>query len=189
MTPRQIRLVHESFQKLVPIATEVGETFYARLFEIAPETRQLFANAFRGRSNKAQVISEVVNGHLRSLLSRPVTNARMTISPAMRELGRRHAHYNITPAHLAKMKEALIWTLERKLGDHFSAEVKEVWCSAFDDVALMMQQAIAESDNPDAAKEGCIFARVERQSAVPETNAAPETDDGIDSFFGQRIRA
>jgi hemoglobin-like flavoprotein len=183
MTPKKIKTVHDSFQKLIPIAAEVGETFYAKLFEIAPEARGLFSNAFSNKGNKAQVISEVVNRHLRSLLTKSVTNTRVAISPAMRELGKRHVQYNITPAHFAKMKEALIWTLEQKLGDDFPPEVKEVWSSAFDNVTLMMQQAIAESDSPEAADQGCIFARIARQS----NDSKPE--DAMVSFFGRRLSA
>jgi len=183
MTPKQIKTVHESFQKLIPIVAEVGEAFYAKLFEIAPEARELFSHAFSNRGNKAQVISEVVNRHLRSLLTRSVTNTRVTISPAMRELGRRHVQYNITPAHFAKMKEALIWTLEQKLGDDFPPEVKDVWSSAFDNVALMMQQAIAESVSPETAEQGCIFARIANQSH----DLKPE--DAMASIFGQRLSA
>jgi hemoglobin-like flavoprotein len=183
MTPKQIKTVHESFQKLIPIVSEVGEAFYAKLFEIAPETRELFSHAFGNRGNKAQVISEVVNRHLRSMLTRSVTNTRVAISPAMRELGRRHVQYNITPVHFAKMKEALIWTLEQKLGDDFPPEVNEVWSSAFDNVALMMQQAITESESPETADQGCIFARIANQA-----NDLP-TEDTVVSIFRQRLSA
>jgi hemoglobin-like flavoprotein len=183
MTPKQIKTVHESFQKLVPIVAEVGEAFYERLFEIAPETRALFSDAFGGNGNKAQVISEVVNRHLRSLLSKSVTNERVMISPAMRELGRRHASYHITPTHFARMKEALMWTLERKLGKDFPPEVEEVWSTAFDNIALMMQQAIAESNAPQAVEPGCIFARIANQSGEQSVG------DAMASFFGQRARA
>lgn len=183
MTPRQIRLVHESFQRLIPIIAEIGESFYAKLFEIAPETRELFSDAFGRQGNKAQVISEVVNRHLRSLLSKSVTNSKVTISPAMRELGRRHAQYNITPAHFAKMKEALIWTLRHKLGENFPAEVEEVWCSAFDNITLMMQQAIAESDDPEAAERGCIFARIANQASEVHSS------DTMADFFERRVSA
>jgi hypothetical protein len=81
------------------------------------------------------------------------------------------------------MKEALIWTLELKLGDDFPPEVKEVWSTAFDNVALMMQQAIAESVSPEAAEQGCIFARIANQS----NDAKPE--DVMASIFGQRLSA
>jgi hypothetical protein len=42
MTSEQIKLVQESFAKVVPIADGAASLFYARLFEIAPEVKPLF---------------------------------------------------------------------------------------------------------------------------------------------------
>jgi len=42
MTPKQIELVQSSFAKVVPIAPQAAEIFYARLFELAPGVRALF---------------------------------------------------------------------------------------------------------------------------------------------------
>jgi hemoglobin-like flavoprotein len=175
-------MVQESFHKIVPIISEVGQIFYSRLFETAPELQELFSNAFGQDGNKAQVITEVVNSHLRSLLSKSVTNSRVTISPAMRELGRRHEKYGVTSAHFTKMKEALIWTLRLRLGDDFPADLEEVWRSAFDDIALMMQQAIAERHIPETPEGEGIFARIANQTHEHEARAR----DAMTSFFKQR---
>ncbi len=42
MNTQQIELVQASFEKVRPIADQAAETFYQRLFEIAPEYRSLF---------------------------------------------------------------------------------------------------------------------------------------------------
>ena len=42
MTPEQVKLVQDSFAKVVPIAGTAADLFYDRLFAIAPEVRPLF---------------------------------------------------------------------------------------------------------------------------------------------------
>ena len=42
MNTQQIQLVQESFEKVRPIADQAAETFYQRLFEIAPSYKSMF---------------------------------------------------------------------------------------------------------------------------------------------------
>ena len=42
MTPRQVALVQESFDKIVPIREQAAALFYERLFDLDPSTRPLF---------------------------------------------------------------------------------------------------------------------------------------------------
>jgi hypothetical protein len=39
MTPDQVKLVQQSFAKVVPISDQAAVIFYDRLFEIAPSVR------------------------------------------------------------------------------------------------------------------------------------------------------
>jgi len=42
MTPEEVKLVKDSFRKVLPIAGVTADLFYDRLFESAPELRPLF---------------------------------------------------------------------------------------------------------------------------------------------------
>src|SRR5713226_1658953 len=42
MTPKQIKLVQESFAKVAPISETAAALFYNRLFEMAPQVKAMF---------------------------------------------------------------------------------------------------------------------------------------------------
>ena len=52
MTPLQIKLVADSFSKVLPVAGVTADLFYDRLFEIAPETRTLFPDDLAAQKKK-----------------------------------------------------------------------------------------------------------------------------------------
>mmetsp|Transcript_28515 Transcript_28515/g.53542 ORF Transcript_28515/g.53542 Transcript_28515/m.53542 type:complete len:85 (+) Transcript_28515:556-810(+) len=57
MTPDQITLVQESFEKVLPVADHISDLFYDRLFATAPEIRPLFSDdlADQKKENDADV--------------------------------------------------------------------------------------------------------------------------------------
>jgi hemoglobin-like flavoprotein len=65
------------------------------------------------------------------------------IVPAVQDLGRRHAGYGVTPEHYGPVGEALIWTLEKGLGDAFTPAVKTAWSEAYATLADTMKAAAA----------------------------------------------
>ena len=52
MTPKQTELLQNSFKFVAPIASRAADLFYDRLFEIAPEVRQLFPTDMSGQKVK-----------------------------------------------------------------------------------------------------------------------------------------
>jgi len=66
MTPQQVNQIQASFRKLAPIADRAAALFYARLFEMAPETRAMFRGDMDTQGRKLMAaIATVVNcfGH------------------------------------------------------------------------------------------------------------------------------
>lgn len=148
MTPSQIRLVRNSFTKIEPIASQVGETFYDKLFNTAPETRQLFREDMSFQHQKfMSVVNELVSLHLRSLISLPVTllNSSEAAMPTIYALGKRHVEFGVTPAHFGLMRSALIETLAELLGDEFTPQMQEAWEAAFDVMANVMKKGLTNS--------------------------------------------
>jgi hemoglobin-like flavoprotein len=141
MTPSQIRLVQKSFVRIEPIATEVGARFYNRLFRMAPETRALFKGDMSYQHAKfMSVIRELVNLHLRALISLPVTGLDGEAAmPGIRNLGRDHAKFGVVPAHFGLMRTALMETLEEVLGEEFTPEIQVAWAEAYDVMAKVMK--------------------------------------------------
>jgi hemoglobin-like flavoprotein len=147
MSRNGIELIRQSFSILADDAPRVGEVFYQRLSETAPDIILVFGDYFDGGGSKFRVVSEVVDRHLRSLLSTPVTPSgqKPPIPPVVRELGQRHAKFAVTGEQFFKMKEALLWTLAEILGPAFTPETREAWSAAYDTLADMIQRGMAPS--------------------------------------------
>lgn len=132
MTPTQIKLVQESFAKVVPIADTAADLFYDRLFEIAPEVRPLFPAELAEQKKKLMQMLSAAVGGLHKL---------DTILPAVEALGRRHVAYKVEPGHYDLVGAALLWTLEKGLAEGFTPEVKEAWTVVYDALAGVMKKA------------------------------------------------
>jgi hemoglobin-like flavoprotein len=106
-----------------------AELFYGRLFEIAPEVRQFFRHDMRKQGQKLMMTLALVVGNLKNLSA---------IMPAVKTLAVRHVDYGVVPAHYNHVGEALIWTLQRGLGEAFTSETKAAWLSAYNALASIM---------------------------------------------------
>lgn len=149
MTPAQVSLVQESFKKVEPIASQAADLFYNRLFELAPDVRPMFPDDLSSQKEK-----------LMGMIGTAVNNLHQVeaIIPAVQDLGRKHAGYGVTADHYKPVGEALIWTLEKGLGDEFTPEVKEAWVTTYSTLESVMTEAAAEVP-PPKEKKG-FFARM-----------------------------
>lgn len=69
------------------------------------------------------------------------------IEESVEKMGERHAlNYGGEIKHFPTVKTALFFALKKKLGERFTAELEAAWCDVFDDVANIMQRAIAKID-------------------------------------------
>jgi nitric oxide dioxygenase len=139
MTPDQVTLVQDSFAKVAPIADKAAELFYGRLFEIAPPVRAMFpADMSDQRRKLMMTLMTVVNG----------LNNLETILPAASALAKRHVSYGATAAHYPVVGEALLWTLEKGLGDAWTPPVAAAWTAAYTTLSGFM---ISEAYGQQAA--------------------------------------
>ena len=135
MTREQIFLVQRSWRQALPVANAVAEMFYAKLFSLDPDVRALFTNDMYEQRRKLMAIIGSVVSDL-SRLER--------ILPAVQDLGRRHVGYGVQDAHYATVGTALLWALEKGLGEAFTPDVKAAWASAYRVLAKAMQDAAAQ---------------------------------------------
>ncbi|WP_315765473.1 MULTISPECIES: globin family protein [unclassified Bradyrhizobium] len=141
MTPSQITLVQDSFAKVAPISDQAAMIFYDRLFEVAPQVRALFPDDLTEQRKKLMAtLAVVVNG---------LTNLE-AILPAASALAIRHVDYGAKPEHYPVVVAALLWTLEKGLGDAWTPEVAGAWTAAYGTLSNYM---IAEAyGNKQAAE-------------------------------------
>ena len=132
MNTQQIELVQASFEKVRPIADQAAETFYQRLFEIAPQYRHMFKSDMKKQGAMLMSTLGLAVGSLNNLEK---------ILPAVRSLGRRHAGYGVTAQDYQPVAEAFLWTLEYYLGDAFTPELQEAWVIAYTTLAGVMIEA------------------------------------------------
>jgi hemoglobin-like flavoprotein len=122
MTPDQVKLVQQSFAKVAPIADQAAVIFYDRLFEVAPQVKAMFpADMIEQRKKLMATLSVVVNG---------LGNLE-TILPAASALATRHVSYGAKAEHYPVVGAALLWTLEKGLGDAWTPEVADAWTAAY----------------------------------------------------------
>jgi hemoglobin-like flavoprotein len=130
MTPDQIARVRASWALIVPVAETVAARCYERLFALHPSLRALFARVdlVSQQRKLVQTLGMVVAGidDLSSLL------------PALETLGQRHAAYGVTPAHYEALGDALLWAIDRALGDVFDGSTRQAWAAAYDLLATTM---------------------------------------------------
>lgn len=133
MTPNQVKAIQDSFLKLKPISEQAAALFYERLFEIAPAVRPLFRGDMKEQGRKLMaVLATVVHGlgNLESVL------------PAARALAKRHVDYGVKAADYAPVGAALLWTLERGLGQQWTPDLAAAWGAAY---KLLSEFMIAEA--------------------------------------------
>lgn len=129
MTPNDIALVQSSFEKVKPIADTAAALFYRRLFEIAPEVKPLFRGEITEQGRKLMATLAVVVHGLDALPS---------ILPAASALAKKHVGYGVTAEHYRPVGAALLWTLEKGLGDAWTPDVAAAWTSAYTTLSAFM---------------------------------------------------
>jgi len=122
MTQDQVQLVQQSFSKVAPIADQAAVLFYDRLFEIAPQVSAMFpADMTEQRKKLMATLAVVVNG-LGDLTS---------ILPAASALAKRHVTYGARAEHYPVVGAALLWTLEKGLGEGWTPAIADAWTAAY----------------------------------------------------------
>ena len=122
MTPDQVKLVQESFARVAPIADQAATIFYDRLFEVAPQVKAMFATDMTEQRKKLMATLAVVVDGLSNLAS---------VLPAASALAIRHVSYGAKPEHYPVVGGALLWTLEKGLGEDWTHEVAAAWTAAY----------------------------------------------------------
>jgi hemoglobin-like flavoprotein len=136
VTNTQKVLVQESFAAVMPIADDAAALFYRRLFELDPALERMFKGDMTEQRRKLmQMLTAAVKG----------LDRLDQLVPVVEDLGRRHSGYGVADAHYDTVGAALLWTLEKGLGNAFTPEVKDAWIAVYGLLAGTMKNAAKES--------------------------------------------
>lgn len=138
MTGKQINLVRTSFEQIRCVSEEAAVLFYARLFELEPNLRELFNTDIREQGRKLMEMLE--------LAVKSLDNPDAMIPPA-RALGARHAGYGVENRHYETVATALWWTFDKALDADFTAETQAAWAEVYNLLAETMKDAAGDGGN------------------------------------------
>lgn len=133
MTQEDRRLLLDSWQRLEPYADKLATVFFDRLFELAPESRRLFASATLESQflQFAYMLVELVALH-----DEPHKMLLATV-----QIGRRLSRYGITDAHYLAVSEAITAMLSHAPEACATPESRAAWHEAYDLLTAIMRRA------------------------------------------------
>ena len=132
MTPEREQLVRSTWNRFAPHAADHARFFYDKLFELDPDCRAMFKTATMDEQRHR--LMETL-GHLIAELDDP---ERFVSDVAV--LGMRHVVYGVRDSDYDAAGVALLWTLEKALGDEFTPEARSAWIEAYQAIASIMRR-------------------------------------------------
>lgn len=137
LSTEQKQLVKNSWQQIDPIAEQAAAMFYQRLFELNPEARKLFKVDIKTQGRR---LMEMIGGAVSNL------DTLEAVLPEIQASGVRHKAYGVKPEDYDTVAAALLWTLEKGLGDDFTDETRMAWVEVYTLVAQAMQDAAEQAE-------------------------------------------
>jgi nitric oxide dioxygenase len=133
MTQEQMLLVKNSWKIFRNIeASIIADLFYTKLFFDNPRLRRMFPKDMNLQYKKLVDM-------LTSIISR--LDKADQIDEELKALAIRHIDYGVKRRHYRLVGDALIWTLEKGLGDDWNDELKECWLACYKMIAEIMINA------------------------------------------------
>ena len=118
-----IDALEASFDQVAARGDELVESFYERLFAVAPAVRPLFAGTDLKRQ-KGMLLATLV------LLRKSLRDLE-SVTPKLRDLGARHVRYGALPEHYPVVGEVLIASMAEIAGEAWTVEYELAWTEAF----------------------------------------------------------
>ncbi len=133
MTEEQKTLVQDSWELVVPISETAAGLFYARLFELDPGLKPMFAHADMKEQGKKLML--MITTAVRGL------GDLDQLVGAIQAMGKRHVGYGVKAEHYDTVGAALLDTLEKGLGEVWTPAHKDAWALTYTTLATVMKDA------------------------------------------------
>ncbi|NET31462.1 MAG: 2Fe-2S iron-sulfur cluster binding domain-containing protein [Cyanothece sp. SIO1E1] len=138
--PDDIFLIQQSMPFLFAHESAFASEFYRRLFEKAPQARQLFKG---NMERQVALLSHVLKGTVYALC-RP-----QNLVMGLQELGKRHISYGVKKEHFALVKEVLLETLSSSIGRGYNELTHQAWDRVLDIAFQQMQVPMDKANSKD----------------------------------------
>jgi NAD(P)H-flavin reductase/hemoglobin-like flavoprotein len=134
-----VEIIRASFARVEALSEELGRQFYATLFRVAPETRDLFpVNMEVQRSRLLRALVHVVQ-----MVDQPED-----LVPFLEQLGRDHRKFGVLAQHYDAVGTALLNAISTYSGSAWTPEVHAAWADAYRIVAAAMRTAAQAERGP-----------------------------------------
>jgi eukaryotic-like serine/threonine-protein kinase len=130
----EARIVADSFARVLPRVDELVSGVYTKLFAADPQTRSLFPEDITAQKAKlSHALKLAIEG-----LHEPERIVDM-----LRELGRRHTGYGVTPSHFDTLGQVLHATVRELDAPAWNDELSTAWRQAYGFIAASMRQGLS----------------------------------------------
>lgn len=172
-----ITAIRETFSAVEKAGDDAAAYFYARLFLLRPELRELFPPAMdEQRDRLFRALAHIVQS-----LSTPEEMARY-----LTQLGKDHRKYAVKPDMYDAVGEALIATLRAFAGTAFTDGAAQAWQETYTaGSALMIRAAEADAAGSPAAWTAEVVRHEDRGNGIAVVTIAP--DEVLPYTAGQHV--
>ncbi len=129
LNPQQIKIIEETFEKIVPISETAASIFYDRLFEVEPKLRHLFKGDIESQGRK---LMQTLGVSVKSI------HNFAALKPILEDLADSHVSYGVSEKDYDTVGETLLYTLDKGLGSGFTQEVKDAWSILYSKISKTM---------------------------------------------------
>jgi len=129
MTAHQIQLIRSSWQLAAEEPLKAAISFYDHLFSLSPQLRGFFRSPMSSQTMKfMQTIGYVVN-RLENIYE---------IQNEIPDINYLSQAYGLKLKHYAQIKDALLWTIEKRLDTSWNEETRDAWLSCYEAITELM---------------------------------------------------
>ncbi|CAI9781915.1 unnamed protein product [Fraxinus pennsylvanica] len=144
-TEEQEALVVKSWNLMKKNAGEWGLKFFIKIFEIAPSAQKLFS--FLKDSNVPLEQNPKLKPHAKSVFVMTCEAAvqlrkagKVVVrDSSLKKIGGVHFQYGVVDEHFEVTKYALLETIKEAVGEMWSAEMKNAWSVAYDQLVVAIK--------------------------------------------------
>ena len=136
MTDRQVQQVKASFDRIQPVANDLAVLFICRLNELDPSVARPVPSSHSEQMDQL--------AHLFPVLVDCAEHPAHVLN-IVEALGPR-ARNRVRSMHYPAAVKALLWALEKALGNGFDPELRSAWAAAYESLAATIESGIGPSD-------------------------------------------
>jgi hemoglobin-like flavoprotein len=133
MTAAQILIVKKTWKIFRGISpATIGDLFYSKLFTDNPALRKMFP---ADMDQQYQKLIDMLNAIVIRL------DKLDELTEDIAAMAQRHVDYAVKPAHYKLVGNALLWTLQKGLGNDWNGEVGDAWSACYSMLAETMMRS------------------------------------------------